>query len=80
MDQNGEEIRKSKEVVIRQIRAFVEQTVGKLEKEKREKLRQVEGNREKLNQEIGKIENAIFQIDAVFIRRTHFCSKNLGIW
>lgn len=63
LEVNEEEIKNSKETVIRQIRAFVEQTVHRIDKERRDKLRQVEGNKQKLSKEIKKIENTIGEVE-----------------
>ena len=54
LDVNEQEIKTTKEEVIRQIRTFVEGMVDRLNKERREKLKQVDSNKQILKQELKK--------------------------
>ena len=63
LESNEEEIKSAKEKRIREIRTYVEQTVKKLEKEKRDKLRSLDQQKAKLSQEMAKIESSLEDVE-----------------
>ena len=63
LESNEEEIKSAKEKRIREIRTYVEQTVQKLEKEKRDKLRSLDQQKAKLSQEMTKIESSLEDVE-----------------
>ena len=63
LDLNADEIKKSKENVIRKLRQFVQDGVNQLDAEKNDKLQKVAAQKGQLQQEIEKIERTICQIE-----------------
>ena len=63
LESNEEEIKSAKEKRIREIRTYVERTVQKLEKEKRDKLRSLDQQKARLSQETSKIESSLADLE-----------------